>query len=248
MNTQCIVCNKPSDIEMYSKRHDLHYRYCPDCEICFMSPRKQMEQLSHRYMSQPDVVVEHYNRKHGYRARVAKRRLKKVLKYHSQAKSVLEVGCATGFFLNEARKKGLEPAGVELGTSLARYCNQALNIDVRNDVLKAGLFNQTFDIVAYWDAFEHVYSPLDELNLIKNLLNPSGLLAIGFPVIKVRNPEKQGNWKHFNPDHIALFSLYGIKKLLQDNGFEIVYPVTTWSSLTRYVDSLITVVARKRTT
>ena len=43
---------------------------------------------------------------------------------------LLEVGCMYGFFLDEAKKVGFEPGGIEISAKAATYAREELGLDV----------------------------------------------------------------------------------------------------------------------
>jgi SAM-dependent methyltransferase len=91
---------------------------------------------------------------------------------------LLELGCAYGFFLQEARPF-FEVAGIELAEDAATYCrNNGLN--VLSGVADEGSCRDLgkMDVIVLLDVIEHVPNPRETLALCERHLNPSGIIVL----------------------------------------------------------------------
>src|SRR5919198_1321189 len=68
---------------------------------------------------------------------------------------LLDVGCAAGFFLDEARKRGWTVQGVELAPAMAEHARGRLGLDVRVGSFADADLEPRFDAVTLWDYIEH---------------------------------------------------------------------------------------------
>ncbi|MTI09486.1 class I SAM-dependent methyltransferase [Curvivirga aplysinae] len=95
-------------------------------------------------------------------------------------KSCLEVGCAEGWFLDEAKARGAECIGIE--PSEVSKLSQAAGHDVKvgffPDILDQG---RQFDIIIFNDVFEHLPDPVDAIKQCENYLNEDGYLILNLP-------------------------------------------------------------------
>jgi SAM-dependent methyltransferase len=99
-------------------------------------------------------------------AKVAERRL-------------LDIGCSFGAFLEMARQRGWEVAGVELSKKASSYARQERQLDVFNGTLdQANYADNRFTVVTLWDVIEHLDRPLDILQEVYRVLAPNGVVVI----------------------------------------------------------------------
>jgi 2-polyprenyl-3-methyl-5-hydroxy-6-metoxy-1,4-benzoquinol methylase len=96
---------------------------------------------------------------------------------------LLDIGCATGVFLDMGRKKGLIARGVEISRELAEYARREFGLEVENDIFKASYPSDSFDVVTLLDVIEHI--PISDLSNtmveIYRILRPGGVLVIRTP-------------------------------------------------------------------
>ena len=92
---------------------------------------------------------------------------------------LLDVGCATGVFLDLARQAGWQVQGVELSARHAAYARDAFKLDVwEGDFLAAPFSSGSFDAITMWDFLEHVLDANAVLAKARTLLAPGGVLHV----------------------------------------------------------------------
>lgn len=158
------------------------------------------------------------------------------IKRLTEGRRLLDVGCATGFFMEAAAEEGFDVRGVEFSTvaiSLARP-------DIRDRILRGdvnalrGQGADKFDVVTAFDIIEHVQSPASFLKDIREILQPGGVLAISSPDTGHFLRYLMGSkWPMLQPmQHTVLFSRRSIAELLERCGFRDVRVETTHKVLT----------------
>jgi SAM-dependent methyltransferase len=138
---------------------------------------------------------------------------------------LLDVGCATGFFLDLARGKGWEVVGTEVSEFGAQVARERFGLDVRLGTLEdLRLDTGSFDCVTMWDVIEHVADPTRELEEVRRILRAGGVLSlitpdVGSPVARALG----SRWEEFRRvrEHIYFFSRRTMAELLRKAGFEI---------------------------
>ena len=91
---------------------------------------------------------------------------------------LLDIGCAAGFFLAEARQH-YEVQGVELSAWSSAHARDALGLSVFTGTLaQANLASDQFDVITLWDVIEHVPDPVPLLTEAARLLKPGGRLVL----------------------------------------------------------------------
>lgn len=134
----------------------------------------------------------------------------------------LDIGCALGFMLEESRRAGWNPVGVETSAFAARYAAEHTGCPVHAGTLEqAALPAASFDVVTLTDVIEHVPQPSGLLAEIYRVLRPGGVLLIVTPnfgslFVRLYGLKAYGMW----PDqHVIYFSRSSMTRLLRDSGF-----------------------------
>jgi 2-polyprenyl-3-methyl-5-hydroxy-6-metoxy-1,4-benzoquinol methylase len=98
---------------------------------------------------------------------------------------LLEIGCAGGFFLDEARKRGFDVVGIELNATMATHARTALGLNVIQgrveDIARSSL-GQSFDIVVLMDVLEHIPDPHALFRKVGEWLAPEADMLIRGPL------------------------------------------------------------------
>ena len=161
--------------------------------------------------------------------------LRRAMRLSETNESLLEIGCANGFFLKRARDLGFSKiAGVEPGRDAVSQSDPEIKPFIVNDIFHDGLFDkQSFDFVCAFQVFDHLLDPNAFLQSARRILRPGGLvLAINHNI---------GSWlptllgkksAMYDIEHIFLFSPPTMRELMEKNGFHVEYIRNTWNSYT----------------
>ena len=121
---------------------------------------------------------------------------------------LLDVGCAAGFFLAEARAH-YEVQGVELSAWSSQYARERLQLPVFTGTLQqAALPDDHFDVVTLWDVIEHVPDPVPLLAEAARVLKPGGRLVLSTGDWGSAYAQRKGpDWHLMTPPwHLTMFS------------------------------------------
>lgn len=131
---------------------------------------------------------------------------------------LLDVGCATGVFLELAKTRGWRGSGIELSAWAAGQA-RALGFEVLQGSLpNAKLESGAFDAVTLWDCVEHLQQPALVLREVWRLLKPGGMLILSTGAVEHRDPRRISKW--YNPPwHLYYFSEATMRALLAESGF-----------------------------
>jgi 2-polyprenyl-3-methyl-5-hydroxy-6-metoxy-1,4-benzoquinol methylase len=92
---------------------------------------------------------------------------------------LLDVGCATGFFLDEARTLGWRVTGCEVSAWAAAYASERLALEVEVGPFPSPtLAGRQFDVVTFLNVFEQLHDPRAVESALRDLVVPGGLVAI----------------------------------------------------------------------
>jgi 2-polyprenyl-3-methyl-5-hydroxy-6-metoxy-1,4-benzoquinol methylase len=116
---------------------------------------------------------------------------------------LLEIGCASGFFLDAAHRAGFQVTGVEPSEEQAELARARVAADVRAGFLEdIGFETGSFDVSCAWHVLEHIPEPVEGLRLLRAALRPGGTLALEVPNAGSRQALRLGAlWPHWDPAH-----------------------------------------------
>ncbi len=139
---------------------------------------------------------------------------------------LFEIGSAYGFFLELARDRFQDVAGIDVAEDAVRHAREQLHLNVsRGDFLDAPLDGQRLDVVCMWDTIEHLRRPDRYLERVSRLVGRGGLLAITTGDVRSLNARWRGrSWRLMHPPtHAHYFSPATLGRLLGNHGFDVVY-------------------------
>ena len=146
----------------------------------------------------------------------------------------LDVGCATGRLLEAMRERGWQVRGVDLCPESAAYAGRHRGVEVFTGTLGEARFpGASFHAVHFSHLIEHVPSPRTFLSEVRRVLLPGGLVVVTTPNVDGFQARLfRGRWRSAIADHLTLFSIRTLRRLLVEGGFEVL-AVQTWGGLAR---------------
>lgn len=215
----CPLCGEMSSDQVF-----LTIRKCKDCGLRFVNPLGAFRGTNET----EDYFLHEYLPLHlsNWENSLAERRahLAMIREYCSLPPSprLLDVGCALGFMLQEAKASGWEPVGLETSRFAAQYAQQKSNCRVFTGTLEQARFeSKSFDVVTLMDLIEHVVAPRGLMDEVRRILRPDGVVFIVTPnfgslFVKLYGPTAYS----IGPDeHITYFQPSTMMRLLRQSGF-----------------------------
>ena len=92
--------------------------------------------------------------------------------------TLVEIGSAAGFLLDEARHAGWEVRGVEISKAMTEEAQERFGLDVVDDISQIDLPESSVDVALANQVVEHLIDPLETLVAARKLLRPGGLLIV----------------------------------------------------------------------
>jgi 2-polyprenyl-3-methyl-5-hydroxy-6-metoxy-1,4-benzoquinol methylase len=188
-----------------------HYLRCDRCGLVRLDPRPSPEEMARYY---PQEYEAFQDRRENWFFRLGRqwlwsRRVRAVLRHMPSPGQVLDVGCATGEFLEAMQRRGWAVAGIEPDPPAARQAQQRLgNAAVQVAPFEeASLPEGSYDLATLWDVLEHLPDPPAALGRLALALRPGGVLALGVPNLDSWDARLFGpSWIGWDaPRHLYLF-------------------------------------------
>ena len=151
------------------------------------------------------------------------RRLLEHIRKQVPSGRLLEIGCAYGYFLDEA-KNSFDVTGIEISASAVQTCEAAgLNV-VRGEVSEAVMSGLgMFDVIVMLDVIEHVPDPAEVFALCSRHLNPGGIIVLStgdFSSVAARVTGRK--WRLMTPpQHLWFFTPSSLRALASGSGLEV---------------------------
>lgn len=145
----------------------------------------------------------------------------------------LDVGSGVGAWVLAAKARDWQPVGLEPSPYAVRYCTDTLGLDVKKGTLDDDIaWPYQFDVVNLNHVLEHFQQPLENLQRVRELLRPGGVLAVEVPRegklaslllhtlsswrIATRHPRPA-----FTIVHMCIFTPRSLRSLLERTGFSV---------------------------
>lgn len=191
---------------------------CKKCGLIYTNPRPHVRSLMSNYINMVDSEYLEEERGRRISATTTLKSLKKLRKKGR----LLDIGCAAGFLLDEARKDGWDVYGVELSKWAIDFAKKKFGINtIFNGILKnAGYPDNYFDAVVMKDSIEHLTDPKGTLVEIRRILKSDGILCINTPDIdSFVSRILKARWWGIKQSHLYYFTRKTLKKMLEASGF-----------------------------
>lgn len=201
---------------------------CKSCGLMRTNPRPTVNSIYHYY---PDsygpykVTVQETATQSK-----SKQRLKDVLKLNhvrlpSQLRPgrMLEIGCATGNYLQRMARMGWEVQGIEFSPSAAKVARSAGYSVYSGPLETAPAPEKTFDLVVAWMVLEHLHDPVWALHRLRQWTRRGGWLVVSVPNAGSWEFSVFGNkWYALQvPTHLSHFTPSTVRLVLQRTGWDV---------------------------
>lgn len=184
-------------------------------------PQPNHQELSNYYKSED--YISHTDAKrnlfekvyHMVRSVALKQKLKLINTFPVSGKTILDIGCGTGDFLQTVSNHHWDGFGVEPNAEARALANAKTN----NQVFELGKLNKfkaaTFDVITLWHVLEHIQNLTETITTLNRLLKPNGRIVIAVPNYKSYDATYYKSfWAAYDvPRHLWHFSQASISKL-----------------------------------
>lgn len=131
-------------------------------------------------------------------------------------KKILDIGCALGVFLEEAKKAGREAYGIDISKDAVDYCKK------RGLHASQSWPKTSFDAVTAFEVIEHEQNPLSMIRRVYKLLKNGGVVVLTTPNYDSIWRRIMGKWwvGYHHPEHVTFWSPRSLRFLMKKTGFK----------------------------
>lgn len=218
--SDCPVC-AARDVRQHVSVSGYSIVECHVCHFRWVDPVPAAAELvsiytDPQYFSGAEVGYADYLRAEASHRRLARRRLDHIERLTSIG-SILDMGCAAGFFLEEASRRGWRPAGVEIAPGMREEAERRIGARIFSSADEAAKRCGPFDVIAMWEYIEHVPAAAEDLQMASHMLSERGIIAISTPntghFLATEAPER---WPEYRPPaHLNFFTAATLSRLLE---------------------------------
>lgn len=223
----CFICHA-QNFSWFCQKNSFNLWRCRDCGLLFVYPLPDPKSLySADYFSAAKAGFGYVDYDYDKQPMVPV--FKQYLAYLKKLAPgpggrLLDLGAATGFFVNLAQADGWQAQGVEISDYAAKLGRQK-DLDILTGTLTSlSLPESAYQAITMLDVLEHLTDPLPTLKEAYKILSPRGLLLINTPDAGSWLAKLLGKGWHLlvPPEHLHYFNRNNLKKFLSDNGFKVV--------------------------
>jgi len=225
----CDLCGSTNNSLLY--KENPHLVVCGGCGLVYTNIQMSVEGMKNfyddAYFTSKDAVRKGYEDYFEDKKNINKtfsKRMDIIERHCGKSGKLLDIGCAAGFFMEVAQKRGWDVHGIDISEVCAAYARKNLGLEVRNGLfINTSFKDSEFDLITMWDYLEHSITPKEDISKARGLLRKGGLLLIATPDIS-SIPARicKSRWIGIKlEEHFYYFSKDVLSKLLKDSGFEI---------------------------
>ncbi len=226
----CPICSSKQTEIKFNLTDEHQVLCCINCGVEFLFPQLNDNELkklySENYYVSWGISGKHENEStKQMKTATFHLRLNRIKQYIPSGK-ILDVGCATGYFLEAAQQIGFEPYGVEFSEYSSSIAKKKFGEQkIFSGTLEESNFpDSAFDVITMFDLIEHVCIPEQTLTKAASLLNKNGIIAIMTPDTKTISNNLMGKrWTHYKLEHFFYFSRSSINYIANRCGLDVVH-------------------------
>ncbi len=245
----CPLCRSDAAPTLVMRTATLPLVRCPRCRLVRVDPmptsKETLAQYDDTYFRNEERGYVHYLEDEAVFRAEFRRRLHTLRAAGARGK-LLDVGCATGALLREARALHFDPSGLEPSQETAAIARERSQCPVQTLSLEAAVFARaTYDVIVMFDVLEHVADPVAAATKLRRALKPGGIFAVTVPDYGGWWARASGRyWPMITPwEHLVYFTRETVRATLHAAGLEGVHfhqarTPMSWGSMARHVPLL----------
>lgn len=230
-HVSCNICGVDK-ASPYCRVGDFQIVRCSECGLFYTSPRRSKKEASEIYsesyftsQNPSKLGYDDYSSHAEGLRQVACDNMDIIKKFASPPGSLIDIGCAFGYFLQVASSHGWTVEGVEISSYASEKARENAKASVHTgDFVDLALPAASFNVATMWDVLEHSFDPVGDLAETNRILKPGGYLFMTVPNAGSLIARLMGrHWFGFKSaaEHNYFFSEGTIDHALSRSGFRL---------------------------
>jgi SAM-dependent methyltransferase len=241
LNHNCIICNSSETANYYyppNRFNDKLFSYylCKKCQTAFIQPLPSNQDFDLIYGTEDHSYLKKLNQgeklkfnyqfpkfnHQGYQIEFFEK-----YKYYKKGKSLLDIGCGSGFYMNYAKEKGLDCVGVEYSSEFATLLRDKTDLSIFSfSEFETKYEGKKFDLIHAGHILEHLTEPYSIFDFIKKYSHKDTIVIVDGPLennfclsrmlIQLGSKLKRKSENNYPPQHIT-FTNYNSQLLFFEN-------------------------------
>jgi SAM-dependent methyltransferase len=219
------------ELKTKSKHNEKLLRKCLHCGVLFVMPQPPADALTNHFQ-RGGLVQTDFDTHFEVNRQPVLSQVSNYIQSHKGGGAILDVGCATGFFLaNFATNSNWQACGTELSLPAAQEARcSGVQVHV-GDTRSAKFQDHSFDVVTVLDAFYYFPNPASELAELGRILKQDGVLVMELPWANTRLWQRAAAIGKFinrsripllqSSDHLFYYTPKSVTLLLESCGFQM---------------------------
>jgi len=138
---------------------------------------------------------------------------------------ILEVGCGNGFLLKALYEQGFENVyGLEPSADAVQKADEKIRQNIIADILRPGIFARgTFDLICFFQTFDHIQDPNSFLKLCHALLLPGRfIVSYNHDIESIQSRLLKEKSPIIDIAHTYFYSKETMKRVFEKSRFEVI--------------------------
>jgi 2-polyprenyl-3-methyl-5-hydroxy-6-metoxy-1,4-benzoquinol methylase len=193
---------------------------CDNCGFVFSNPYIPEREILNFYSELED---HEYSSEADGRAKNFEQIIKRLNTLQTPGKTLLDIGAASGIFLNLAKENGYQATGIEPSDYLVKEAHRLYGLDIIKGTIDDLSPGNTYSIITLLDIIEHLVEPDEFFQKLDPFIEKNGIVVIVTPDIKSITSRLTGkHWWHYRIAHVNFFNSTSILQLLKKHKYEVV--------------------------
>ncbi len=228
----CNLCDH-DQVQPYCPQNGRGLVQCNNCGLVFVGERPNNDELYALYGEtyfnndeSGEVGYSNYIADEDNIRLTAQGRLRHISRFIEPGR-MIDVGCAMGFFIDEAHRMGWQVEGLDVSGFAVDYVqNRFGHSAYHGSLMDLDLPAGEYDLVTMFDVIEHVPDPKGYMQTVSDLLRPGGVYELATPDIgsvPARLTGKRWIGYKLSEEHVYYFSVATLRRMLDEAGFDVLH-------------------------